>query len=323
MIFILSETGDLSTDKVIEWLIGSEQYVEIERVNECDSIKINKLGLDNPGIIDIQLLNPITNKCFAINLVSFFWFRRGSMYKNIPLITECTVLNEKFLKFLNWEWKICFNFVLDTLQTKASLGNFFKSSVNKLKSLKIAANCGFKIPETIISENFQNTCAITGPGDYITKPISETMTIADDDSYIDLKTTTFNRSATSFFPSLCQKRIDKWIELRVFISYDQIYSMAVFSQGNSKTEVDYRNYDRNKLNRFVPFQLPCEIKRRVLNFMGEAGLDTGSMDLILTPGKEYVFLEINPGGNIEMVSEPCNYYIEKRIAEQILERMSS
>ena len=56
--------------------------------------------------------------------------------------------------------------------------------------------------------------------------------------------------------------------------------------------------------------------------MHEVELDTGSIDFILTPKKEYIFLEINPAGNIEMVSEPCNYYIEKRIAEQILDRIS-
>ena len=98
--------------------------------------------------------------------------------------------------------------------------------------------------------------------------------------------------------------------------------MAIFSQGNQKTAIDFRNYDEVKRNRSVAFELPEDIKKKILHFMHEVELDTGSIDFILTPKKEYIFLEINPAGNIEMVSEPCNYYIEKRIAEQILDRIS-
>ena len=36
--------------------------------------------------------------------------------------------------------------------------------------------------------------------------------------------------------------------------------------------------------------------------------------MIVTPEREYVFLEVNPAGNIEMVSKNCNYPIEQEIA---------
>jgi hypothetical protein len=34
--------------------------------------------------------------------------------------------------------------------------------------------------------------------------------------------------------------------------------------------------------------------------------------------KELVFLEINPVGQFGMVSHPCNYYLEKRIAQNLI-----
>ena len=37
--------------------------------------------------------------------------------------------------------------------------------------------------------------------------------------------------------------------------------------------------------------------------------------MIVTPTNEYVFLEVNPVGQFNFVSELCNYYIEKNIAE--------
>ena len=48
--------------------------------------------------------------------------------------------------------------------------------------------------------------------------------------------------------------------------------------------------------------------------MKHLGLNTGSIDMIVTPEREYVFLEVNPAGNIEMVSKNCNYPIEQEIA---------
>ena len=48
--------------------------------------------------------------------------------------------------------------------------------------------------------------------------------------------------------------------------------------------------------------------------MQALGFNTGSIDLILTPQGEYVFLEINPEGQFGMVSHPCNYYLEREMA---------
>ncbi|HQB76850.1 MAG TPA: grasp-with-spasm system ATP-grasp peptide maturase, partial [Tenuifilaceae bacterium] len=51
--------------------------------------------------------------------------------------------------------------------------------------------------------------------------------------------------------------------------------------------------------------------------MKELGLDTGSIDMIVTEKREFIFLEVNPIGNIEMVSKNCNYPIERDIAKHI------
>jgi hypothetical protein len=48
-----------------------------------------------------------------------------------------------------------------------------------------------------------------------------------------------------------KERIDKWIEIRIFFINDKFYSMAIFSQQNSKTKEDFRDYDFNKMNRMV------------------------------------------------------------------------
>ena len=93
--------------------------------------------------------------------------------------------------------------------------------------------------------------------------------------------------------------------------------MGIFSQKNSQTMVDFRKYDREYPNRRVPFKLPKEVYSMVLEFMKDIEINTGSFDFIYSNRGEYVFLEVNPVGQFGMVSMPCNYYIEKRIAETL------
>jgi hypothetical protein len=52
-------------------------------------------------------------------------------------------------------------------------------------------------------------------------------------------------------------------------------------------------------------------------------MNTGSIDLILTPNGEYFFLEINPMGQYDWLSKNCNYYIEKDIAEMLINKTRS
>ena len=52
--------------------------------------------------------------------------------------------------------------------------------------------------------------------------------------------------------------------------------------------------------------------------MKYVNLNTGSIDMIVTKENEYIFLEVNPVGQFGMVSQPCNYYLEKKITEYLM-----
>ncbi len=94
--------------------------------------------------------------------------------------------------------------------------------------------------------------------------------------------------------------------------------MGIFSQNNSKTKEDFRNYDQNLPNRNVPIKLPLDIEGKLKKLMKKLNLNSGSIDLIYTIDNKYVFLEVNPVGQFGMVSFPCNYNLEKKIAEFLI-----
>lgn len=323
MILIISEDIDHTTNKVLEWLY-SNGACNVLRLNTGDKVMCESVSLAN-GYTEI-ILKCETKGRIKLSEINFFWYRRGSLSPWIDSFEFNTKLKEQqqFSQFLNWEINVIKNFILYELQKKKSLGSYFKSVVNKLANLEIAKECGFEIPATLISGEIQQLKHFAGIQPVITKPISEAVQIGDPDAYINPLTTEidpetdFTPKDTTIFPSLLQSKIEKWVEIRVFVMYDEIYSMAIFSQNNHQTTTDFRDYDFNQMNRMVPFCLPQKIRKQVSLFMEKSGLNTGSIDMILSKTGKYVFLEINPAGNIEMVSDNCNYNIEQRIASRII-----
>lgn len=152
-------------------------------------------------------------------------------------------------------------------------------------------------------------------GGYITKVISGSSIQEIDDYFIVNYTKKLNIEkigTTNFFPSLVQNYIEKKYELRIFYLNGEFYSMAIFSQKDNQTIIDFRNYNKTKPNRTVPYKIPdCQaIKLDLL--MKKLEINCGSIDMIVTNDNEYVFLEVNPVGQFGMVSYPCNYNLEKK-----------
>ena len=94
--------------------------------------------------------------------------------------------------------------------------------------------------------------------------------------------------------------------------------MVIFSQNTEGTKTDFRNYNLSKPNRKMRYALPKEIENKIGKLMDSLNLNCGSIDIIYTTKKEYVFLEVNPVGQFGMVSTPCNYALEKQIAKTLI-----
>jgi ATP-GRASP peptide maturase of grasp-with-spasm system len=201
---------------------------------------------------------------------------------------------------------------------------FYETLINKLFVLEEAVNCGLDIPETIISsdKNFISGFFETNIK-AVSKSISENFQHISEKEFYDgkvrkLSIEDLKGMRNDFSPSLLQKQIEKAYELRIFFLKDKFYSMAIFSQNDEKTSLDYRNYNYNKPNRMVPYKLPDKIKNKLIALMNEIELNTGSIDMIVDKKGKYIFLEVNPNGQYGLVSDNCNYYLEKEIADYLM-----
>ena len=213
------------------------------------------------------------------------------------------------------------DFLFYMLQQKKHIGNFYLAETNKLRNLCIAKECGLMIPETYIAQNKFYEKLERKDDAYIVKSIGECLPFMIDEKGYRLYTTEVDKdylenNTQIYFPSLLQNKIEVDFEIRVFAFYEfkEFYAMAIFAL-QSEDSNDYRKTAHN--NRYAPYILPKNVIEKLLLFMEKTRLDTASFDLIKTRKGEFIFLEVNPFGNIEMINETCGYEIDKRFAEII------
>ena len=313
MILIFSIDYETSTSIVEEWLL---HYGGIFfRINETTFIT------DIDYTTNRLTVNTNLGKQVDFSKVKSVWFRRGRLQvkfalpKNIDKAKYAPILdNEK------QEAKALSDFLINKLSEKKCISDFSNMSPNKLMVLEMAKSIGLEIPDTIITTKKESIKNYFKNRKIINKNISDVVHCNIDKKVYYNRTTEIysNKIPVSFSPSCIQQMIEKKYELRIFYFDGRCYSMAIFSQSNKKTNVDFRNYDYKNPNREVPFILPATIEKKLKKLMKKLKLNTGSIDIIVTPDNKYIFLEVYPVGQFGMVSVPCNYQLEKLIAAKLM-----
>lgn len=307
MILIISNSHDESSTQVIEWLenLGKKWF----RVNENELIDLEFLGKEIQFKID--------NNTFLLSQIDSVWYRRGFLNFNWANYT----IDNNIDRVLQNEKVKIINFIYFLLKEKKNINNYFNAEVNKLIVSKIANDIGIKVTDDYLFSKKDNLCkTLTKSTKFISKTISgDSMLLYKNFTVLNYtKLINFDADySDQFYPSLVQAYIEKKYELRIFYLAGAFYTMAIFSQKDNQTSIDFRAYNRVKPNRRVPFNLPKSIEYKLDVLMKQLNLNCGSIDMIVTPTNEYVFLEVNPLGQFAAVSYYCNYNLEKHIANYL------
>lgn len=94
--------------------------------------------------------------------------------------------------------------------------------------------------------------------------------------------------------------------------------MAIFSQNDLLTQTDFRKYNSDKPNRYIPYKLNYDIEIKLKTLLEKYNINTASIDLIYSDKSEVILLEINPCGQFGMISKACNYPLEEIIANTLI-----
>jgi ATP-GRASP peptide maturase of grasp-with-spasm system len=327
MILIITSSTDNSTNNVIDWI----HYLgfSYKRINSdhfwCNNMPVSYLLSSTSSSIkgiDQMDLDKIESVWFRKNISEQF-MKEVSL--NLSKITNESLFTDLYVNLMN-EYSFGKKGVFSSIQKKAkrTLG-ISLSTIYKIDVLNIAKELGLDIPATIITNSKKELESFFySYKSIITKAIYEApiyVKNSDGKAYSFLNyTEEINEQVIKdmpecFFPSVFQENLNKDFEIRCFYINGEIYSMAIFSQLDKQTKTDFRKYNRSCNNRNVPYKLPSYFERQIVKLMTKLGLNTGSIDIIKTKEGKFVFLEINPTGQYGMTSVPCNYYLDKKIAE--------
>lgn len=334
MILLISQNHiEEPTNDIIDWLRYFKYDNNFIRLNG-EEFYINSdfdICYEQNSYIKNQKISISSND---INVVFYRrWYQNKERYSLFETFTENNFKNEdallvnSFLTYLNLEYVNSVNSIYNTFRNAYWVPSIsiVRKDISKSEALQLASKNGLLTPETIITTNKESVINFKNKHlNIITKSIKDmylvtyheyemkmfTKVVSDDD---------IANMPAKFFPSLYQQQINKIFELRIFFIENDFFSMAIFSQNDEKTKVDFRNYNLKKPNRNVPFNLPDDIKNKLKKTMDDLQLNTGSIDMIVDDKHNYYFIEVNPVGQLGMVSEGGNYYIEKIITQKLID----
>jgi ATP-GRASP peptide maturase of grasp-with-spasm system len=293
MIVVVSSDHDDSTKSVRKWLKRWEK--KVIRLGQEQFIAGINLHLNNQ---QIGFTIRVGDTLISFAEIEAFWYRKYLL----DVLTEKLTLEvypfepkNDYLDYLeNTEKKCLVDYLVFLLEKKKFVGNYHAKDGNKLINFHLAKQCGLNIPATYVSTEKASLRKFASQQACVLKPIQDLYHFVKTESsisnYIDLMDeAVFENSKDTIFPSCLQFYIEKKIEIRSFYLHEQIYSMAIFSQSDERTKIDFRNYNDDNPNRNLPYQLPEEIEAKIRKLMKMVQLNTGSLDLILTPQNEYYF----------------------------------
>jgi len=319
---ILGESTDKATDLVCHWL--RHWNVPFLRLNEGNEVNpVVGMEFENSEA-NVHLYK---NGCrYGLSNLKKTWFRRGYFLfryiDDIPTLAQET--NRSIKEHLTNEGKTLERFLYYHLGKGISINHPDNYNYNKLIALREAQKVGLLVPPTLLSVHPEEMKQfVVKEGGCISKSIQDMMGIRTNDNYAFTgKTVRVDKDSIcpqGHWYSLFQKEIKKKYELRIFFFMGRMYTMAIFSQLDKESELDFRQVDVNGKhpNRMVPFKLPAEKAGKIRRLMKNLKLESGSIDIIVDKNNDYYFLEVNPVGQFNFVSEICNYNIEKDIAQYL------
>lgn len=324
MILVLSQdTRELTTEEVVDW--ARALGADCVRFNADDLTSAHPFSLRmDPAGISLHFV--LEGRAFTHRDVGAVWLRRWGR-SSLPAARALPGLEPmvgRMNAHLAGEANALSRAFFASLAGARWLGRPGDGAVNKLDVLRAAAEAGLAVPPTLVTNDPARIEAFRREhGRIITKSVGEAEIFSFFGSSYGLYTAEVTEPDLEglpplLFPTLVQGMVEKSFEVRAFYLAGDLYSAAIFSQADEQTAVDFRRYNRETPNRTVPYRLPPDVEEKLRALMGRLGYETGSIDLLRTPDGEHVFLEVNPGGHFGMVSHPCNYRLEKKVAEHLV-----
>ncbi len=230
------------------------------------------------------------------------WYRRSRpLFAPLPSLNLLQGDLENFVKVQSSAAVTALFAGLQTLW----VGQPFKLRRADVKALQLAeaSKAGLATPTTLISNDPERAAAFVealGNTDCAIKSLIATRVDGAEGARLPL-TTTLPRGhaldSVALAPTIFQPYIEKAYELRCVVMGDKIFTAKLDSQAHESTRKDWRAGDVGEGDvEYEVFDLPERVQAALRHLMRSFEINFASIDMIVTPEGEFVFLDLNPNG---------------------------
>lgn len=187
--------------------------------------------------------------------------------------------------------------------------------------LSVAKRLGFRAPRTLITNDPEEVRALVTAADrpVVYKAFSAGVIHYPGGFPTGLYTTVVGDEVLEHLDrvrhTLCifQEYVEKAYEVRLTVIGNTYFPVVIDSQSMPTTSVDWRG---ENLLPYGPYQpLPEDVVERTQALLRELDVVYAAVDFIVTPSGEYVFLEVNPGGQFMWMQYDLDLPLSDTIAD--------
>lgn len=233
----------------------------------------------------------------SIDRIASVWYRRPIDSRVDERITVKELA--KFVMRESREFTESFWFQIDALWVNHPYR--LKEAARKMQQLKVAKRIGWDIPPTLIANDSEEVGRFIGKHREVVVKTLYNQFIISGGEYRSFFAHPIGREDLKYLgdiklcPCIFQKNINKALELRITVIGNNVFAAALDTQSLESAKTDWRR----AVVGHIPcraFELSSEIIQKSLDLVKEFRLNFSTMDVILTPEGEYVFLDLNPNG---------------------------
>jgi len=292
-VLIITNDHDEHADAVIAELTKRE--VPVFRFHPADFPHSYSVSIEvEEGRVQGELRS--SDDRVAFDDICAAWFRRsGNLYE-----TRMSITSEKLDNYVKIQSSGTVSAVCSCVEALwVSHPLALRRAEVKARQLVEASKAGLKIPRTLVSNDPERATTFVedlGDADCAIKPLLA-VGVTDEQGGFRMPLTAMlprghSLASVAHAPTILQPYVDKAFELRCVVIGERIFAAKMDTQADEKSRIDSRGGDPEH----EIFDLPDEVEASLHRLMDSFGLNFASLDMIVTPEGEFVFLELNPNG---------------------------
>lgn len=315
MILIISNKWDITVDFVVRELkLRNHPFLRLnteDLIKEKCSLSLNPLSIKvTKNGIDYDLTES----------TRVIWNRRpGKPYDDLPKAEKPSDAIEGYVDNQWYSWIEAFQLLQNVIWINHPHANGLTE--NKARQLQLAADIGFRIPDTLISNDPKAIRSFfEGHGNRIVAKALYSPLIEEPEQDYFIFSNLINSlphdcdDELRAAPSIYQEAFLPKIDYRVTVIANKVFPVKIEPRADNYF-LDWRTQKEGLC--FNSIFLPSEIEQMCMNYVKQCNLVFGAIDLIQCKN-DFIFLEINPNGEWGWLQKPHGIPIAESLCDVMI-----